>query len=353
MAKINATIILLMIFALAGLTGLALVIRSIMDRNSPSRGNKSDKDNQSSRDSINIRDGVLCPEASSQTYSCKPSKESFSQEYDFNPNAEEIFEYYKAAVKLITAPKGIHKDIVNTLFNQVKMPFHHHIKRIITDAAWDENLPGKDSDESLLKIHSLLDITRTLHSNPLYDIIDKLVQKIDEERGEGKNIFKNDITSTLELKCDDGKIVSSNTASTIEAITDEHGRFSPANSIDCEFLNWPEFKEARESLEKHAECANDSWKRDVFPSMAVIFSCKSIGEESSIKSMHLNMFVHEGAKHSVNYTINAILYHDRTENEKGVYKTEILNKGDNLQEKCEKLVTNEKIQALHFLYERQ
>ncbi|KAI5151869.1 hypothetical protein ENBRE01_2447 [Enteropsectra breve] len=349
MAKTNATIVLLFIVALAVLTGLALVIRSILDRN------KTDKGEHSSNEYINIQDDLLCPETSSQTYSCKPSKESFSKTHDYNPSAEETIEHYSAVVKFITAPVQFKNEIKTSNYNEKGQAFHCLVKQIITDAGWDSNLPSNVRDESLLKIHALLGISKTQNSNPLYDIIDRLATNLDEEQGNGRMIFKNRINSQLKLKC--GKRAVSTAVgellTTIEAITDENRRMSPLKSIDSATKTLPKAGSMKKQISQHARCPNDLLLLDLYPKMAVIFSCKSIGEENSIKSIYLNMLVHEGREYNVNYIIKAILYLDRSENENGVYRTEVFNKEDNLQERCGNLVTNEKIQVLHFLYERQ
>ncbi|KAI5151871.1 hypothetical protein ENBRE01_2449 [Enteropsectra breve] len=276
---------------------------------------------------------------------------------DYKPGLEEIYEQYSAAVKFITAPDVFHKEILSSEFDQFDHPLHYHIRRIITDPEWETNLLSKDRDESLVKIHSKLGITKTKHSNPMYDIIDALARKIDEERYNSKFdldlIFKGELYYQMKLKCKNSSFVHSERYTTIEATTDEGRRFSPNKSIDCEFLKHSNKYGIETPLAEHAKCCNSSWKSYLLPKEAIIFDCNCIDEKNSIKSMDHNAIINERKYNPATFTIKAILYVDKGENEKGVYKTKIFDTNENLKEQCEIFIENEKIQVVHLLYERE
>ncbi|KAI5151039.1 hypothetical protein ENBRE01_1858 [Enteropsectra breve] len=270
---------------------------------------------------------------------------SSRRSYKYNP--DDLIEHYSATVKFITAPVVIYKEIRHSDFNQEKQPLHWNIKYILTHSEW-----SKDLNDGFIKIHSLLDVAKTQNSNPLYDIIDKLAEKLDAERKPGNTFFKCIFVSSLTEK-KSGSIIASSTKEffSIEARAVQD-RINCPGSMECIFLKAPELRAIKEKRDQIRNSEKLRWDKQVLPSAAAIFSHKNINQEDNVKRISLTLTFRKKRNVYCRMIIKAILYLDKTDSNKGVYKTEVFREEDNIMEKCERLFRNEKLKALHFIYNR-
>ncbi|KAI5151042.1 hypothetical protein ENBRE01_1861 [Enteropsectra breve] len=269
---------------------------------------------------------------------------AFRKSYIYDPSPEEVVEHYSAAVKFITAPLDLQTAIIKSANGERKQPVQTLIRNILSDTTWGENEKSARVKENLMGLHRLVGVERSAHSNPFFDIINNLAERIDSERNQNDAIFKCVLTATLySNKMFSMRFSEIAERASLEAVLDKNGDTNLNESLDKIFNKLEE-----KVMKKHVPGLDRISITYDFKAGA-IFSFKN-KEGCKNQSIFINLFFPPTYDENKTYRLHAILYLDQTDSEKGIYKVDVYKDEDEFNRKFRNYLRGRKIQILHYLY---
>ncbi|KAI5150880.1 hypothetical protein ENBRE01_1760 [Enteropsectra breve] len=281
----------------------------------------------------------------------------YNKIFRYRLSSDKLCECYSAAVKFISAPSDLNKDIIDTSYStKEKRPFHYLLQTIITDEKWNQNVITPELSTKLVKLHKLLRISNNSKSI-LGNIISNLASKIDAERNKDEAVYRRSLLASrripgtityIQTYYYETKIESEESRNSIDEVSlDENGRVCASESIRKMFspyLNTSDQDTPDDGASYYSEryIVSSSFKRN-----AIILSLKN--NEKTPKIAHVD---YDSTKYSnwdrkkyPEVELRAILYLDETS-----YNTLIFDDEEDFNNKFNEDVKQKNIREMHFLF---